>query len=126
MAEAEAHQERSSRREPAQPAAAGPAAAELAGAINPMLAQQQTIGNQAVQRQIRTGTVPPGVILGQQGTLGNQAIQRLLRARALQARLTVTAPNDQYEQEADRGAAQVTAAPAPPPAPAVQRAPQGS
>src|SRR3712207_5385231 len=120
MAETTGQQERTPQREQRAPAAAEQGVAPAGPAINPLLALQQMVGNQAVQRQIRTGTLPPGVILGQHGTLGNQAVQRLLRAHTLQARLTVTAADDQYEQEADRVAATVTAAP-PPSAPAVQR-----
>jgi len=37
----------------------------------------------------------------------NQAMQRMLRARSIQAKLTVSTPNDQFEQEADRVADQV-------------------
>jgi hypothetical protein len=38
----------------------------------------------------------------QQHALGNQAVQRLIDSRAVQPKLTVGAPNDVYEQEADR------------------------
>jgi len=44
-------------------------------------------------------------------TLGNRGVQRLLRAPAIQAKLRVSQPNDPYEQEADRVAAQVLAEP---------------
>lgn len=45
--------------------------------------------------------------------LGNQAMQRLLRARAIQAKLDVSAPGDSYEREADAVADRVMRAPAP-------------
>jgi len=45
--------------------------------------------------------------------LGNQQLQRLLLARRLQAKLTVSHPNDVYEQEADRVADQVMRMPEP-------------
>lgn len=39
--------------------------------------------------------------------LGNQAMQNLLKARVIRAKLSVSQPNDQYEQEADRVAEKV-------------------
>ncbi len=45
-------------------------------------------------------------------SLGNQGLQRLLQARAVQARLHISQPNDPYEQEADRVADQVMRMPA--------------
>lgn len=48
-----------------------------------------------------------GQLLAMQQSLGNKAVQRLLASHTLQAKLTVGAANDQYEQEADRVAAQV-------------------
>jgi hypothetical protein len=41
-------------------------------------------------------------ILRLQRMVGNQAVQRLLKSRALQAKLAVSQPGDIYEQEADR------------------------
>lgn len=43
----------------------------------------------------------------------NQALQRMLRAGAVQAKLTVNQPGDQYEQEADRMADTVMRMPEP-------------
>ena len=60
--------------------------------------------------------------------LGNQNFLRLLRARMLQAKLTVSHPQDSYEQEADRVAEQVMRMPAPTtvsPVGAIQRLPDG-
>jgi 5-methylcytosine-specific restriction endonuclease McrA len=57
-------------------------------------------------------TIRPADILALQRRYGNQAVQRLLATRTIQAKLTVGAANDTYEQEADRVAAQVMAAPA--------------
>lgn len=48
---------------------------------------------------------PQPFTLGQR--LGNQGLGQLLRSRRLQAKLTVSNPNDVYEQEADRVADQV-------------------
>ncbi len=57
-------------------------------------------------------TARPPEILALQRTYGNEAVQRLLINHNLQAKLTVGAANDSYEQEADRVAAQVMSAPA--------------
>ncbi len=46
-------------------------------------------------------------------TAGNQAVQRLIKSRALQAKLRIGQPNDIYEQEADRVAAQIMRMPDP-------------
>ncbi len=45
--------------------------------------------------------------------LGNWNLQQLLQARLVQAKLTVSAPNDVFEQEADRAADQVMRMPEP-------------
>ena len=50
-------------------------------------------------------------VLKLQQQIGNQAVQRLLKSRHIQAKLTIGAPNDKYEQEADRVADQVMHAP---------------
>jgi len=52
-----------------------------------------------------------------QQTIGNRAVQRLLRSRTIQAKLAVSQPGDVYEQEADRIAEQVMRMPDP----AIQR-----
>ncbi|MBE0430684.1 MAG: DUF4157 domain-containing protein [Dehalococcoidia bacterium] len=51
-----------------------------------------------------------GIMLRLQRTYGNAYVQRLLSSMAVQAKLTVNAPNDIYEQEADRVADAVTGA----------------
>jgi len=48
-----------------------------------------------------------------QRSIGNQAVGRLYRAGLIQAKLTIGAPNDIYEQEADRVADQVMRMPEP-------------
>ena len=68
----------------ATPETPGHVGAMPSPAANPLLVQQQAVGNLAVQRQVRDGRLPAHVILGQQQTLGNQAVQRLLRAQAVQ------------------------------------------
>src|SRR5262249_45247615 len=59
----------------------------------------------------------PADILRLQQTIGNQAVARLLSQLSpahslIQAKLTVNAPGDKYEQEADRVAEEVMATPA--------------
>ena len=41
-------------------------------------------------------------ILFLQRTIGNQAVQRLIKSGALQGKLRIGQPGDKYEQEADR------------------------
>jgi hypothetical protein len=48
-------------------------------------------------------------VLALQRTIGNQAVQRLMKSGALQAKLRIGQPGDIYEQEADRLAGQVMA-----------------
>ena len=45
---------------------------------------------------------PVGQILSLQRTIGNQAVQRLIKSGALQTKLKIGQPGDKYEQEADR------------------------
>lgn len=52
-------------------------------------------------------------VLQLQQQLGNQAVQRLLNSKRIQAKLTIGAPNDKYEQEADRVADQIMHMPEP-------------
>jgi hypothetical protein len=52
-------------------------------------------------------------LVAQQQALGNQAMQRLLHAGVTQAKLTVGQPGDRYEQEADRVADRVMSIPYP-------------
>jgi len=56
---------------------------------------------------------PAASTLGMYETLGNQAMQRLLRSGAIQTKLAVGQPGDPYEQEADRVADQVLRMPEP-------------
>jgi hypothetical protein len=50
---------------------------------------------------------PVEQILSLQQTIGNQAVQRLLKSGTIQAKLKIGQPNDKYEQEADRVADKV-------------------
>jgi hypothetical protein len=55
----------------------------------------------------------PPRLLQLQRSLGNQAILRLMRSGPLQAKLTLSRPDDTYEQEADRVAEQIVRMPEP-------------
>jgi hypothetical protein len=50
---------------------------------------------------------PVEQILSMQRTIGNQAVQGLLKSGTLQAKLKIGKPNDKYDQEADRMADKV-------------------
>jgi len=60
---------------------------------------------------VARANVPPHQELHR--SLGNQGLQRLLHARAVQAKLHISQPNDPYEQEADRVADRVMRMPVP-------------
>lgn len=62
---------------------------------------------------IRSINSPVDYILSLQRTIGNQAVQRLLRSGALQAKLKISQPGNIYEQEADRVADAVMRLPTP-------------
>ena len=59
------------------------------------------------------------LVIQLQQSYGNAYVQRLLNSRAMQAKLTINPPDDEYEREADRVADAVTQ----PPASEVQRQP---
>ncbi len=56
---------------------------------------------------------PAHAVLSLHGAIGNQAVQRLLRSGGVQPKLAVTQPGDPYEREADRVADQVLQKPEP-------------
>jgi hypothetical protein len=62
------------------------------------------IQRKKVSKQLKS---PADRILFLQRTIGNQAVQRLIKSMALQAKLKIGQPGDKYEQEADRVAEQV-------------------
>ncbi len=69
--------------------------------------------NQTVETSEKEAAIhptPASEIAGLQRLLGNQGLQRLLAQRKIQAKLTVGAADDQYEQEADRVAHDVMSA----------------
>jgi hypothetical protein len=61
----------------------------------------------------QSNEAPVEQILHLQETLGNQAVQRLIKKGTLQAKLKIGQPNDKYEQEADRIADRVMSMPEP-------------
>jgi phage FluMu protein Com len=61
----------------------------------------------------RSTNSPVDRILFLQRTIGNQAIQRLIKSGTIQAKLRIGQPGDVYEQEADRVAEQVMSMPEP-------------
>ena len=61
----------------------------------------------------RSNSSPVNRILYLQRTVGNQAVQRMVRSGALQAKLRIGQPGDVYEQEADRVADAVMRMPEP-------------
>ena len=61
----------------------------------------------------RSVSSPVDQVLFLQRTIGNQAVQRLFKSGAIRAELRIGQPNDKYEQEADRVAAQVMRMPEP-------------
>ena len=61
----------------------------------------------------RSDSSPVNRILYLQRTIGNQAVQRMVRSGALQAKLRIGQPGDKYEQEADRVADAVMRMPEP-------------
>jgi len=75
--------------------------------------QQQEKSRQASKTPTRSSEPAASVredtptVFQLQQALGNQGVLRLLRSGALQAKLTVSHPNDIHEQEADRVADEV-------------------
>lgn len=68
-------------------------------------------GERAAETGLKEKDAASGFCAGQimhlQTTIGNQAVQKLVKSGLLQAKLTVSRPGDIYEQEADRVADQV-------------------
>ena len=66
--------------------------------------------------KLENRAAPVHPLLRLQRSIGNQAVGRLI-----QAKLKISQPGDQYEQEADRVADQVTSMPSPESTPTAQR-----
>jgi len=73
---------------------------------NSVLRIQRTKSSQPIKS-------PADRILFLQRTIGNQAVQRLIKSGTLQAKLKIGQPGDKYEQEADRVADAVMRMPEP-------------
>ncbi len=73
---------------------------------NVMFQTQETKSSQSMDS-------PVGHILFLQRTIGNQAVQRMMKSGAIQAKFKIGQPGDKYEQEADRVAEQVMRMPEP-------------
>jgi hypothetical protein len=72
--------------------------------------------NSALHKQrtgFRSQSSPVDRILFLQRTIGNQAVQRLIKSGTLQAKLRIGQPGDVYEREADRVADAVMRMPEP-------------
>lgn len=57
------------------------------------------------QSAVESGAKHP--LIGLQQSIGNRALQRFIKSHYIQAKLTVSSPGDQFEQEADRTAQMV-------------------
>jgi hypothetical protein len=68
---------------------------------NQIRANQQTIPMRTPRPDSQAAPADDRLLAGQR-TLGNQAMQRLLRSDVIRAKLAVNKPGDRYEQEADR------------------------
>jgi hypothetical protein len=74
--------------------------------------QKSPSRNGPVQRQSAGRDSPVHPILKLQRSIGNQAVQRLMRSPYGQAKLQISTPGDKFEQEADRTAETVMRSPA--------------
>jgi hypothetical protein len=86
--------------------------------VHPILHSQRAIGNQAVQRILQTAAEEPKA--GLNGTASSRFGHDFSRisinpptTRAIQTKLAINEPGDEYEQEADRVAEQVMRMPGP-------------
>ena len=88
-------------------------------AMHPMLRLQRAVGNQAVQNLVRgralgqpLGAATPDFMGSRSGQDFNRIPTYTSAAGAIQTKLAINKPGDEYEREADRVADQVLAAPA--------------
>ncbi len=65
----------------------------------------------ALLADVRSDKHRASLVIQLQRSYGNAYVQRLLNSRAVQAKLTVNPPDDEYEREADRVADAVTQTP---------------
>jgi len=78
----------------------------------PVIIKENLISHRR-KTDFRSNSSPVNRILYLQRTIGNQAVQRLIKSGALQAKLKIGQPGDVYEQEANRVADEVMKMPEP-------------
>ncbi|OEU63875.1 MAG: hypothetical protein BBJ57_04170 [Desulfobacterales bacterium PC51MH44] len=78
----------------------------------PVIIKENLISHRR-KTDFRSNSSPVNRILYLQRTIGNQAVQRLIKSGALQAKLKIGQPGDVYEQEANRVADEVMRMPEP-------------
>jgi hypothetical protein len=71
-------------------------------------AGQSFEGHAAMLSRVGTDAQRADLVLHLQQAYGNKYVQRLVESMQVQAKLTVSSPDDEYEKEADRVAAEVT------------------
>jgi len=74
---------------------------------------QRAKKNNAIQKKKVAFSKPANDISMLQKSVGNQAVQRLMKSGVIQAKLTIGQPNDKYEQEADKVADEIMRMPEP-------------
>jgi len=80
--------------------------------VRPVVSQSNRRSQSAPDNSAQRNPAAPDGLLALQQSVGNQALQRMLAGQGIQPKLTVGASNDKYEQEADKVAAEVTSGPA--------------
>ena len=85
--------------------------------VHPILHSQRAIDNQAVQRILQTAEEPKAGLNGTASSRFGHDFSRISinppTTRAIQTKLAINEPGDEYEQEADRVAEQVMRMPEP-------------
>ncbi len=79
----------------------------------PVAKSERSVSHQRKTNCFQSKSSAIAHVLFLQRTIGNQAVQRLMKSGALQAKLRIGAPGDVYEQEADRVADAVMRMPEP-------------
>jgi hypothetical protein len=69
--------------------------------------RDNTVSRTQKKERVKTKATPVDQILHLQRTIGNQAVQRLFKSGSLQAKIKIGKPGDKYELEADKVADQV-------------------
>ena len=85
----------------------------IASARKPVVEKESSIPHISRTDVSQSQDSPAGRILFLQRTIGNQAVQRLIKSGTLQAKHRIVQPGDIYEQEADRVADEVMRIPEP-------------